>query len=324
MKQEHTHGVNKNMVTLFPITQKEMWDMYKRAEAGFWTAEEIDLSSDTSCWSEKLNDNERYYLKNTLAFFTVADEILAESLMVNFLKEVPFREARFFFGFQLTMMNIHAEAWALMIDTHLRDAEEKRKLFQTMETLPALAKKIMWMMQYSSSGSFAERLVALASMQSILLAGTISSVCRTGERGSMPGLSFAAEMVSRDTKLFSDFACLMYAQMKDKLPQQQAIEIITHAAKLEKDFVSEILPADLPGIKRDLMCSYIESLADSLARSLGYPKIYNAVNPFQFMEGPSADRSVRLFENRAEEFCKSGNSEAVEEELSDLDEDFNP
>jgi ribonucleoside-diphosphate reductase beta chain len=314
---------NKDRFVLFPIKHKEIWEMYKKAEASFWTAEEIDLASDMNDWNNKLNEDEKHFIKHILAFFAASDGIVNENLAINFLNEVQYPEARCFYGFQIMIENIHSETYSLLIDTYIKDSAEKDKLFHAMETVPCVQKKADWALRWISKGSFAERLLAFAAVEGIFFSGSFCSIFWLKKRGLMPGLSFSNELISRDEGLHCDFACLLYAQLENKLPVEQVTQIITNAVEIEKDFVSSALPVKLIGMNSDLMCQYIEFVADRLLVALGCPKFYNASNPFDFMELISLQGKTNFFEKRVAEYQKAGVTGKKEDNTAfKLDEDF--
>lgn len=315
---------NKDRFVLFPIKYKDIWEMYKKAEASFWTAEEIDLASDLLDWNNKLNDNERHFIKHVLAFFAASDGIVNENLAVNFLNEVQSPEARCFYGFQVMMENIHSETYSLLIDTYIKDPTEKDKLFHAIDTVPCVGKKAEWAIRWINNGSFAERLIAFAAVEGIFFSGSFCSIFWLKKRGLMPGLSFSNELISRDEGLHCDFACLLYTQhIKNKLPVEQVTKIITDAVTIEKEFVCDAIPVKLIGMNADLMCQYIEFVADRLLVALGCPKFYNAANPFDFMEMISLQGKTNFFEKRVAEYQKAGVMGKNEENnVFKLDEDF--
>ena len=298
---------NKDRFVLFPIRHDEVWKMYKKAEASFWTAEEIDLSHDQKDW-ERLNDKERHFVKHVLAFFAASDGIVNENLAVNFIREVQIPEARCFYGFQIMIENIHSETYSLLIDTYIKDAAEKEKLFHAMETVPCVTKKAEWALRWISkkNSSFAERLVAFAAVEGIFFSGSFCSIFWLKKRGLMPGLSFSNELISRDEGLHCDFACLLYNMLEGKLSTERIQEIIGDAVAIEKEFVSEALPVDLIGMNSKLMCQYIEFVADRLLVALGYHRLFNATNPFDFMELISLQGKTNFFEKRVGEYQKAG------------------
>lgn len=313
---------NKDRFVLFPIKHKEIWEMYKKAEASFWTAEEIDLSADLVDWENKLNADEKHFVKHVLAFFAASDGIVNENLAVNFMNEVQYPEARCFYGYQIMIENIHSETYSLLIDTYIKNPAEKDYLFHALENLPCVTKKGEWALRWIDNGSFAERLIAFAAVEGIFFSGSFCSIFWLKKRGLMPGLSFSNELISRDEGLHCDFACLLYKQLQNKLPEAQVQAIITNAVEIEKEFVSDALPVKLIGMNSDLMCQYIEFVADRLLVALGYNKVYNATNPFDFMEMISLQGKTNFFEKRVAEYQKSGVMSKKEENVFKLDEDF--
>lgn len=296
-----------NRFVLFPIQQDDIWQMYKQAEASFWTAEEIDLAQDLKDWDEKLNDDERHFITHVLAFFAASDGIVNENLAVNFLEEVKSPEARCFYGFQVAIENIHAETYSLLIDTYIKDADEKHRLFNALETVPCVKKKAEWALRWIDKGSFAERLIAFAAVEGIFFSGSFCSIFWLKKRGLMPGLSFSNELISRDEGLHCDFACLLYNHyIKNKLPNETVISIIKNAVEIEKEFVTDALPVKLIGMNSDLMNEYIEFVADRLLAELGCEKQYNTANPFDFMEMISLEGKTNFFEKRVSEYSKAG------------------
>jgi ribonucleoside-diphosphate reductase beta chain len=297
---------NKDRFVLFPITHHSIWEMYKKAEASFWTAEEIDLSPDLNDWENKLNEDEKHFIKHVLAFFAASDGIVNENLAVNFMNEVQYPEARCFYGFQIMIENIHSEAYSLLIDTYIKDKAEKNYLFHAIETVPCVTKKAAWALQWITRGSFSERLVAFAAVEGIFFSGSFCSIFWLKKRGLMPGLSFANELISRDEGLHCDFACLLYSQLVNKLPLETLQNIITSAVAIEREFVRDSLPVRLIGMNADLMCQYIEFVADRLLTALGSPKVFNVSNPFDFMDLISIPGKTNFFERRVSEYQKSG------------------
>lgn len=296
---------NKDRFVLFPIQHADIWQMYKQAEASFWTAEEVDLSHDLKDW-DRLNNGERHFITNVLAFFAASDGIVNENLAINFIREVQIPEARCFYGFQIMMENIHSETYSLLIDSYIKDNAEKQRLFHAIETVPCVKKKAEWALRWIRKGSFAERLVAFAAVEGIFFSGSFCSIFWLKKRGIMPGLSFSNELISRDEGLHCDFACLLYSTLKDKLGTEVIHQIIGNAVDIEKEFVSDSLPVDLIGMNAKLMCQYIEFVADRLLVALGYPKLYRASNPFDFMELISLQGKTNFFEKRVGEYQKAG------------------
>lgn len=315
---------NKDRFVLFPIKYNDIWEFYKKSEASFWTAEEIDLSQDLTDWNNKLNDNERHFIKHVLAFFAASDGIVNENLAINFLNEVQYPEARCFYGFQIMMENIHSETYSLLIDSYIKDPVEKDKLLHAVDTVPCVGKKADWALRWIGNGSFAERLIAFAAVEGIFFSGSFCSIFWLKKRGLMPGLSFSNELISRDEGLHCDFACMLYTQhVKNQLPKEQVTKIITDAVAIEKEFVSDAIPVKLIGMNADLMCQYIEFCADRLLLALGCAKYYNAANPFDFMEMISLQGKTNFFEKRVAEYQKAGVMGNKEENNAfSLDEDF--
>lgn len=314
---------NKNRFVLFPIQHNDIWQMYKQEEASFWTAEEIDLSADASDW-EKLNDGERHFVSHVLAFFAASDGIVNENLAQNFLKEVQYPEAKCFYGFQIMMENIHSETYSLLIDTYIKDPKEKDKLFNALETVPCVAKKGEWALRWIGNGTFTERLIAFAVVEGIFFSGSFCSIFWLKKRGLMPGLSFSNELISRDEGLHCDFACLLYTKyINNKLPADKVIALITDAVKIEQEFIIDALPVDLIGMNSKLMSQYIEFVADRLLVALGYQRLYNVSNPFDFMEMISLQGKTNFFEKRVAEYQKAGvMGEKGDSHKFSLDEEF--
>jgi len=305
-KEETLLKENPQRFVLFPIQHKSIWEMYKKHEASFWTAEEIDLSQDQKDW-ESLNEGEQHFVKHVLAFFAASDGIVLENLGSRFLSEVQLPEARCFYGFQLAMENIHSETYSLLIDTYIKDAQEKHKLFNAMEKIPAIRQKADWAMKWiESDNSFAERLVAFAAVEGIFFSGSFCAIFWMKKRGKMPGLTFSNELISRDEGLHCDFACLLYSMLKHKLDEEVVHEIIKSAVKIEKEFVCEAIPVALIGMNAELMSKYIEFVADRLLDALGCAKIWNVSNPFEWMEMISLQGKTNFFEKRVGEYQKAG------------------
>jgi len=312
---------NKDRFVILPINYPEIWQHYKRHVASFWTAEEIDLSSDIKDW-ENLNDGERHFISHILAFFAASDGIVNENLAVNFMSEVQLPEARCFYGFQIMMENIHSETYALLIDTYIKNPQEKYKLFHAIDTVPAVKKKAEWALRWIDNGNFAERLVAFAAVEGIFFSGSFCSIFWLKKRGLMPGLTFSNELISRDEGLHCEFACLMYKMLETKLSQEEVYAIIMDAVAIEKEFVSESLPVDLIGMNAKLMQQYIEFVADRWLAELGYKTIYNTTNPFDFMEMISLQGKTNFFEKRVGDYQKSGVMSSQEAQSFSLEEDF--
>ncbi|WP_299818156.1 ribonucleoside-diphosphate reductase small subunit [uncultured Pontibacter sp.] len=312
---------NPNRFVLFPIQHDDIWQMYKKAEASFWTAEEIDLSQDIKDW-ENLNDGERHFISHVLAFFAASDGIVNENLAINFMQEVQIPEARCFYGFQIMMENIHAETYSLLIDTYIKKQSEKDYLFNALETVPCVKKKGEWALKWINSENFTERLIAFAAVEGIFFSGSFCSIFWLKKRGLMPGLTFSNELISRDEGLHCDFACLLYSMLNNKLPESRVHEIIRDAVTFEQEFVTDALPVDLIGMNAKLMSQYIEFVADRLLVALGCSKIYNATNPFDFMEMISLQGKTNFFEKRVGEYQKAGVLGDKDKNVFSLDEDF--
>ena len=317
---------NKDRFVLFPIQHDDIWQFYKKAEASFWTAEEIDLHPDLKDWDEKLNDDERHFIKHVLAFFAASDGIVNENLAENFLHEVQYTEAKFFYGFQIAIENIHSETYSLLIDTYIKDSKEKDYLFNAIETMDCVKKKADWALRWIDNGSFAERLIAFAAVEGIFFSGSFCSIFWLKKRGLMPGLSFSNELISRDEGMHCDFACLLYTNhLKHQLPKERVKEIILDAVEIEKEFVTDALPVKLIGMNADLMSQYIEFVADRLLLELDCDKVFNSKNPFDFMEMISLQGKTNFFEKRVAEYQKAGvNTGGGNSDNSkfSLDEDF--
>jgi ribonucleoside-diphosphate reductase beta chain len=297
---------NKNRFVLFPIQKDDIWQFYKKAQASFWTAEEIDLSQDLKDWNN-LNDGERHFISHVLAFFAASDGIVNENLAENFLSEVQFTEAKFFYGFQIAIENIHSETYSLLIDTYVKDSAEKNKLFNAIETIPCVKKKADWALRWIDNGSFAERLIAFAAVEGIFFSGSFCSIFWLKKRGLMPGLTFSNELISRDEGLHCDFACLLYNDhLIGQLSKETVTEIIRDAVEIEKEFVTDAIPVKLIGMNAELMCQYIEFVADRLLEELECDKIYNTTNPFDFMDMISLQGKTNFFEKRVAEYQKAG------------------
>jgi len=312
-----------NRFVLFPIKHNDIWQFYKKAEASFWTAEEIDLSQDTHDWENRLNDGERHFISHVLAFFAASDGIVNENLAVNFLSEVQYAEAKCFYGFQIMMENIHSETYSLLIDTYIKNPTEKDKMLRAVDTIPCVKKKADWALRWINDGNFAERLIAFAAVEGIFFSGSFCSIFWLKKRGLMPGLAFSNELISRDEGLHCDFACMLYTDhIKNQLDPEAIYTIILDAVSIEKEFVTDALPVSLIGMNAELMCEYIEFCADRLLVALGLDKQFNAQNPFDFMEMISLQGKTNFFEKRVAEYQKSGVMSEKESMAFSLDEDF--
>ena len=313
---------NPHRFVIFPIQHHDLWDFYKRSEASFWTAEEIDLAADLTDWRTKLNDDERYFVKNVLAFFAASDGIVNENLAENFVKEVQYPEAKFFYGFQIMMENIHSETYSLLIDTYISDEEEKAHLFNAIDTIDAVKKKAEWALKWIKSDSFAERLIAFAAVEGIFFSGSFCSIFWLKKRGLMPGLSFSNELISRDEGMHTDFAVHLHNNhIVNKVSEEKIKEIILSAMEIEKEFITESLPVRLIGMNADLMKQYLEFVTDRLLLDLGCSKEFNVKNPFDFMTNIALKGKTNFFEKRVGEYQKAGVKSAIVQDFS-TDEDF--
>ena len=311
---------NPGRFVLFPLKYNNIWEMYKTAEHSFWTAEEIDLAQDLTDWNEKLNDDEKHYIKNVLAFFAASDGIVNENLAENFLKEVQFPEAKCFYGFQIAIENIHSETYSLLIDTYIKDLKERDHLFNAIETVPSVKKKADWALKWIGSESFAERLIAFAAVEGIFFSGSFCSIFWLKKRGLMPGLAFSNELISRDEGLHCQFACLLHNNyVNNKVSSERITEIITEAVEIEKEFVTDSLPVSLIGMNAKLMQQYIEFVADFWLTELGCKKVYNSENPFDFMDMLSLQNKSNFFEKRVSEYQKASDKNI---DFDSLDDDF--
>merc|ERR1711979_89921 len=297
---------NPHRWVMFPIQYPAVWEMYKKHEASFWTAEEIDLSQDTKDW-EKLSNNEQHFLKHVLAFFAASDGIVLENLASQFSTEVQIPEARAFYGFQIAMENIHSETYSLLIEQYIRDPARQDKVFNAISTMPAVQEKAQWAVQWmNQDNSFAERLVAFAAVEGVLFSGAFCAIYWPKKRGLMPGLTFSNELISRDEGLHAEFACLLYGMLEHKLPEDVVHDLIRGAVAVERKFICEALPCDLIGMNSELMTRYIEFVADRLLTALGHSKIFGSSNPFDWMELISLQGKTNFFEKRVGEYQKAG------------------
>jgi ribonucleotide reductase beta subunit family protein with ferritin-like domain len=297
---------NPRRWVLLPIQYPAVFEMYKKHEASFWTAEEIDLAQDSKDW-ERLNEGEQHFIKHVLAFFAASDGIVLENLSAQFSTEVQIPEARAFYGFQMAMENIHSETYSLLIEQYVRDPVEKDKIFNAINTMPAVQEKARWAVQWMNrENSFAERIVAFAAVEGILFSGSFCAIYWLKKRGLMPGLTFSNELISRDEGLHAEFACLIYSMLQNPLPEDVVHDIIRGAVDAERTFICEALPCDLIGMNSDLMTKYIEFVADRLLTALGHKKLFHATNPFDWMELISLQGKTNFFEKRVGEYQKAG------------------
>jgi len=298
---------NPNRFVIFPIKHHDLWDWYKKCEASFWTAEEIDLHTDLNDWSNKLNSDERYFIKHILAFFAASDGIVNENLAENFVSEVQYAEAKFFYGFQIMMENIHSETYSLLIDTYVKDEKEKDLLFNAIENFPAIKKKADWALKWIDSPSFAERLIAFAAVEGIFFSGAFCSIFWLKKRGLMPGLTFSNELISRDEGMHCDYAVHLHNKhLINKVSKARITEILVNALDIEREFITESLPASLIGMNSKLMTQYLEFVTDRLLVELECDKVYNSTNPFDFMDMISLQGKTNFFEKRVAEYQKAG------------------
>ncbi|KAF2734131.1 ribonucleoside-diphosphate reductase small chain A [Polyplosphaeria fusca] len=299
---------NPQRFVLFPIKYHDVWQMYKKAEASFWTAEEIDLSKDLHDWNKRLNDDERFFISHVLAFFAASDGIVNENLVERFSGEVQIPEARCFYGFQIMMENIHSETYSLLIDTYISEPKQRSYLFNAIDNIPCIRKKADWALRWISdkNSTFASRLVAFAAVEGIFFSGSFASIFWLKKRGLMPGLTFSNELISRDEGMHTDFACLLFSLLNTRPDQEAVKKIITEAVTIEQEFLTEALPCALLGMNSKLMCQYIEFVADRLLLALGNQKVYHATNPFDFMENISLAGKTNFFEKRVGDYQKAG------------------
>jgi len=314
---------NPHRFVILPIQYDDIWQMYKKAEASFWTAEEVDLSKDLIHW-ENLKPEEKYFISHVLAFFAASDGIVNENLVERFMQEVQIPEARCFYGFQIAIENIHSEMYSLLIDTYIRDPAEKERLFNAIETVPAVKKKAEWALNWiaADKASYAERIIAYASVEGIFFSGSFAAIFWLKKRGLMPGLTFSNELISRDEGLHTDFACLMFRHLVNKPTEERIKEIVCEAVKIETEFLTEALPVRLIGMNCHLMTVYIQYVADRLLTELECSKVFNVENPFDFMENISLDGKTNFFEKRVGEYQKAGVMNKADDRKFTLDADF--
>ena len=312
---------DKSRFVMFPIQYYDVWDMYKKQVDCFWRTEEVDLSKDLIHW-QNLNDDEKFFIKHILAFFSASDGIVLENLGVRFMTEIKVSEVRAFYGFQIAMENIHSEMYSLLIDTYVKDAIEKDNLFNAISVHPSIKKKADWALSWmdESKTSFGTRLVAFACVEGIFFSGSFCSIYWLKKRGIMPGLTFSNELISRDEALHTEFAVLLFKKLIHKPEKKVIIDIIKSAVDIEREFICEALPCKLISMNSVLMCQYIEFVADRLAVQLGYEKIYGSTNPFDFMEMISVEGKTNFFEKRVGEYALANKDKPTN--VFDLTEDF--
>ena len=312
---------NPGRFVLFPICYNDIWNKYKDQMSVFWTAEEIDLSKDRTDWNN-LNDNERYFIKNILAFFAGSDGIVLENLGSRFMSEIQIPEAKCFYGFQIAMENIHSETYSLLIDTYIQDNDEKDRLLNAIETIPCVKRKAEWALKWinDEESSFATRLIAFAIVEGVFFSGSFCSIFWLKKRGLMPGLTFSNELISRDEGMHTDFAVLLYTKLNKKCQKKKVQTIIKEAVEIEKEFICDALPCKLIGMNSKLMSQYIEFVADRLSVQLGYSKIFNSSNPFDFMEMISLEGKTNFFEKRVGDYSLSnGKKQEATFDLENID-----
>lgn len=311
---------NPNRFVLFPIEYNEIWQMYKKHEASFWTAEEIDLSKDLPDWENRMTEDERFFISHVLAFFAASDGIVNENLLQRFSTEVQIPEARCFYGFQIAMENIHSETYSLLIDTYIKDPSQRKYLLGAIETIPCVKRKAEWALKWieDEKTTYATRLLAFAAVEGIFFSGSFASIFWLKKRGLMPGLTFSNELICRDEGLHTDFACLMFSHLRDRPSKKVIQDIITEAVAIEQEFLTDALPVALLGMNSNLMCQYIEFIADRLLTSIGNDKYYNSTNPFDFMENISLCGKTNFFEKRVSDYQKAGVMAGVEGQDQDL------
>lgn len=311
----------QNRFVLFPIQHQDIWSMYKKAEDSFWRTAEVDLSKDLTSW-DKLTSEEKHFISMILAFFAGSDGIVVENLGARFMNDIKVSEARAFYGFQIAMENIHSEMYSILIDTYIKDKDEKSKLFNALEEFPCIKKKGDWALKWINDkrSSFAIRLVAFACVEGIFFSGAFCSIYWLKKRGLMPGLTFSNELISRDEALHTEFAVLLYKKLNKKMRKDKLYEIVKEAVEIEKEFITSALPCRLIGMNDIMMSQYIEFVADRLIVQLGYEAIYNATNPFEFMEMISIEGKTNFFEKRVGEYALA--TKDKEENIFDMDAEF--
>jgi len=312
---------NDNRFVMFPIEHQDIWEMYKKSVDCFWRAEEIDLSKDSLHW-ESLNHDEKYFISMILAFFAASDGIVLENLATRFMGDVQVAEARAFYGFQIAMENIHSQTYSLLIETYIKNSEEKHRLFNALEYFPCIQKKGDWAQKWinDNRSGFATRLIAFACIEGIFFSGAFCSIYWLKKRGLMPGLTFSNELISRDEALHTEFAILLYKKLVKKLPKARIHEIIKEAVEIENEFICEALPCRLIGMNAGLMTQYIQFVADRLCLQLGYDKIYNVSNPFDFMELISLESKTNFFEKRVDAYALA--TKTMEGDVFEFNADF--
>lgn len=306
---------------MFPIKYNDVWEMYKKQIDCFWIVNEVDLSKDLMDW-EKLNVDEKHFISMVLAFFAASDGIVQENLAVRFMNDVQVAECRAFYGYQIMMENIHSEMYSTLIDAYIKDNAQRDKLFNALDNFPCIAKKADWAKRWiaDNQSSFATRLVAFAVVEGIFFSSSFASIYWIKKRGLMPGLTFSNALISRDESLHTDFAVLLYSKLQRRLSRTRIHEIVKEAVDIEKEFITEAIPCRMIGMNAKLMCQYIEFVADRLVVQLGYEKIYNSSNPFDFMELISIESKVNFFERTNSEYALA--NKTVNEDVFEMNADF--
>jgi ribonucleoside-diphosphate reductase subunit M2 len=312
---------NDSRYVMFPIVDDDIWKMYKKSVDSFWVPQECDLSKDLNDWN-KLTKDEKHFVSMVLAFFAASDGIVLENLAVRFMNDVQLSEARAFYGFQIAIENIHSEMYSLLIDTYIKDNNERNKLFNAIENFPCVEKKANWARRWinDNRSSFAARLVGFAVVEGIFFSSSFACIYWIKKRGLLPGLTFSNELISRDEALHTEFAVLLYNKLQKKLSKKRIHEIISEAVEIEKEFITESIPCRMIGMNAKLMCQYIEFVADRLCVQLGYDKIFNSTNPFDFMELISVETKVNFFERTNSEYALA--NKTVDNNVFDFSADF--
>jgi ribonucleoside-diphosphate reductase subunit M2 len=321
-QSEHLLTPDDNRFVMFPIKHNDIWEMYKKQVDCFWRSEEIDLTKDLTHWNNSLNDDEKYFISMILAFFAASDGIVLENLASRFMKDVQLSEARAFYGFQIAMENIHSETYSLLIETYIKNTEQKNRLFNAIENFPCIKKKSDWSQKWihDNRSSFATRLVAFACVEGIFFSGAFCSIYWLKKRGLMPGLTFSNELISRDEALHCEFAILLYSKLQNKLKKSKIHEIIKDAVEIETEFICDALTCRLIGMNSTMMTQYIQFVADRLSVQLGYDKIYGVTNPFDFMELISLEGKTNFFEKRNDSYALA--NKTINDDTFELSEDF--
>jgi len=312
---------NNNRYVIFPIKHNDIWKSYKNAVSTFWSPEELDLNKDRTQWEEKLSDDERYFIKNILAFFAGSDGIVMENLAQRFMNDTDISEIISFYSYQMFIENIHGETYSLLIDTYIKDEDEKNRLFDAINTIPCIQNKASWAKKWinNDDATFAIRLIAFAIVEGLFFSGSFCAIFWLKKRGLMSGLTFSNELISRDEGMHTDFAVLLYSKIVNKIPKEIVYNIIEEAVNIENEFITESIPCKMIGMNSDMMTEYIKFVADRLLNQLGYDKLYNAKNPFDFMEMISLRPKSNFFEIRVGEYQMANVGKKKEEFSIDLD-----